>query len=73
MFDAFNFPEFLISLNGTFVALKLKTLANESTAQKIVDDIRESNGLVFEVTRYNWPSVLKTLEELCHQSNSFNN
>ncbi len=73
LFDAFNFPEFLVCLNGNFVALKVKTIAAEETAEKIVNDIREANGLVFEITRYNWPSVLQTLHSLSDKTNSFNN
>jgi hypothetical protein len=73
LFDALNFPEFLVCLNGKFVGLKLKTLADEEKGSSILDDIRAANGLVFEVSRGSWPSILKTLCEMAGKGSHLNN
>lgn len=74
VFEIERLPEFVICLNGSYVALKIKKLVDdEEDLAAMAQDIRDANGLYLEITRHNWPSVLKSLEFLSSNENSFNN
>lgn len=73
MFEYLNFPEFLVCVGGKFLAIKIKSLAEEERVSEITGDIREAKGLVFEVSKGIWPSVYKTIEGLSDRSSSLNN
>lgn len=70
--DTTNVPEFIVCLNGNFVAVKIKTLDLEGKDSDAARDIRDAGGLFLEVTRHNWPSVLKSLQFLSEHSHSLN-
>lgn len=70
VFEVAKMPEFVICLNGSYVAIKIKTLDVDGTESSMARDIRDANGLFLEVNRHNWSSVLNSLQFLSENSHS---